>query len=782
MRHLAVVLAAALVCTGIAAPATVSAARVLPAAATSSSPTPVPSAPLGPKVAIIVGPVHDRTLRFQDYGDQVYNEAIKWTNNVVKVYSPNATWSKVVAAVTGASIVVNIGHGNGWPAPYPWDPKFTGRDGFGLNYDVNGDGKLSNYELKYYGEPYIKTLKMAPNAIVLLFHMCYASGNPEPGGPDPTLSVARQRADNFASAFLAAGARAVLAIGHSNDPYYIRTLFTAKESLTDYFLHAPDFHNHVISFPSVRTPGALQLLDPDTSAPTGFFRAFTGSTEGRTEEVTGAPYSATNLDPAALEVPGNANPVADDTPLYGTPDDAANGVNPTTTLLQSKLLRVVSQEAATSVADGSPIYGVTDNGGIDGYMPGSSLTPRDGTSPRVWEVLDGTGSFSPNGDGKADTFPLSLKLSESSAWSLQITNGVGSPITTTTGSGETAATTWAPSSGSVSDGVYQWHVTATDGLGNGPSSTWGSFTVDRAAPTLTVAGDPLAVLQLSPNGDKVRDTVTFGTTSSESGKARAVVRNAADTVVATVENFFFGTGGSLVWDGRDDGGTVVPDGSYTVTLTAIDLASNESAPQTRSVAVYGALGFTTAAPSLFFPQDGDTLAAASKLGFTLIDPATVTWTITDGGGNVVRTIKTDEALTAGVYSFAWDGRNDLGTFAPRGFYRSTVTAGDGVQSVTQVAGIIADAFKIVSSDTTPAHSQKITITITTAEKLSTSPRVYVLQPGLGTWSVGTTKLNATTYRATITMKNGAQGTVRFKVQAKDSKGKLQFSVLALPLH
>jgi flagellar hook assembly protein FlgD len=782
MRTLAFVLAAALALTGVAAPATSSAAPA-PTAAASGSPAPAPSAPLGPKVAIIVGPVHGSTLSFQGYGDQVYNEAIKWTNNVVKVYSPNATWSKVVAAVTGASIVVNIGHGNGWPAPYPWDPTFAGRDGFGLNYDVNGDGKLSNYELKYYGEPYIRTLKMAPNAIVLLFHMCYASGNSEPGGAEPSLSVARQRADNFASAFLAAGARAVLAIGHSNDPYYIRTLFTAKESLTDYFLQAPDFNNKVISFPSVRTPGALQLLDPDYSSPlSSFYRAFTGSPEGRTEDVTGAPYAATNLDPATIQVPGNANPKADGTPLYGTPDDAVNGVNLTTTLLQTQLLRVVGQEPMASVADGSPIYAVTDNGAVNGYMPGSSLVPRDSTPPRVWEVLDGSGSFSPNGDGAADTFPLSLKLSEPSAWSLEITDGGGSPITTASGSGDTASTTWAPAPGSVSDGDYQWHLTATDALGNGPAEFRGNITVDRTAPSLTVTGDPLAVLQLSPNGDKVSDTVTFGATSSDAGKALAVVRNSSDAVVATLETAFFGAGGSILWDGRADDGSIVPKGTYSVTLTAADVAGNASAPQTRSVAVYNALGFMTAAPAIFFPQDGDALARTTSVGFTLADPATVSWSITTVAGTVVRTIKSAEALPVGVYTYAWDGRNDAGAFVPRGSYRSLVTVGDGTLSVAQTAGVLADAFKIVASDTTPAHGQRITVTVTTAEKLSKYPRLYVLQPRRATWSVSFVKLTASTYRAVFTVKSGAAGTIKFKVQAKDSKGKLQNSVLALPLH
>ena len=59
------------------------------------------------------------------------------------------------SAVSGASVIVYLGHGNGWPSPYTYDPNYTTKNGFGLNYDVNGNGKLSDYEVKYYGEPSI---------------------------------------------------------------------------------------------------------------------------------------------------------------------------------------------------------------------------------------------------------------------------------------------------------------------------------------------------------------------------------------------------------------------------------------------------------------------------------------------------------------------------------------------------------------------------------------------------------------------------------------------------
>src|SRR4029079_11723395 len=126
------------------------------------------------KVVIIVGA---DTPQYLDDADQLYAEAIKHTANVIRVYSPNATWSAVKAATTGANIVIYMGHGNGWPSPYTYDSKYTTKDGFGLNATAgNGDNNV-----KYYGEPYVDDLALAPNAIILLHHLCYASGNSEPG-------------------------------------------------------------------------------------------------------------------------------------------------------------------------------------------------------------------------------------------------------------------------------------------------------------------------------------------------------------------------------------------------------------------------------------------------------------------------------------------------------------------------------------------------------------------------------------------------------------------------
>jgi hypothetical protein len=245
------------------------------------------------KVVIIVGATHGMTATYRSYADQIYAEAIQYTPNVVKVYSPKATITAVRAATQGANIVVYLGHGNGFPSPYGSDPNgYVTKDGFGLNADLNGDGKLTDSENKYYGEPYIygasgygPGLQFAPNAVVLLFHLCYASGNSEPGQTAPTLSQAKARADNYGSAFLKEGASVVIADGH-NHSGYISKLFTAGGTLGALWNGKTRNAYPDISFTPTRSTGTA-TLDPDTAS-AGFYRSIVGDTAISSATVIGA--------------------------------------------------------------------------------------------------------------------------------------------------------------------------------------------------------------------------------------------------------------------------------------------------------------------------------------------------------------------------------------------------------------------------------------------------------------------------------------------------------------
>ena len=157
---------------------------------------------VGPSAGMTDDNKHDATALARDAEDAGMR--------VRKVFHPNATWENVLDAIQGASLVVYMGHGNGWPSPHGPFQEDT-KDGFGLN-PSEGD---SAYSTNYYGADKIrKRVRLAPNAVVLLGHLCYASGNGEEYmGPEHDRDIATKRADNYASGFLDVGARAVFAYG-----------------------------------------------------------------------------------------------------------------------------------------------------------------------------------------------------------------------------------------------------------------------------------------------------------------------------------------------------------------------------------------------------------------------------------------------------------------------------------------------------------------------------------------------------------------------------------------
>jgi hypothetical protein len=221
-----------------------------------------------PKVVIIVGPVGALTPYYRSIADDTAAAAAKLTPNVVKVYSPDATWERVKAELQGASIVVYLGHGNGWPSRYH-DTLFpSSEDGFGLNPNA---GAADAHQ--YFGETQIAAqIKLAKDAVVVFSHLCYASGNSEPGLPEGTLAVAQQRVDNYAAGFLKAGAGAVIADAYLSPKYYVTSILQGRSSVSTIWRTAPNVNDHFLAFNSIRTPGAIAEMDPDQVS-SGFHRS-----------------------------------------------------------------------------------------------------------------------------------------------------------------------------------------------------------------------------------------------------------------------------------------------------------------------------------------------------------------------------------------------------------------------------------------------------------------------------------------------------------------------------
>ncbi len=227
-------------------------------AAAPPSVTPAQAATPVARAVIVVGPTEGITPSYIRMARQTAAQLRSLGAVVTEVYSPNATLARVRAAAKGANMLIYLGHGNGFPSPYLRTLYTTKVDGMGLN-SVAGRG---NYNKHYYGEYYMRTLALAPGAIVILNHACYTPGSSEPGKPLPTLAVARKRVDNYASGFFRAGAIAVFATTGSPGSF-IGQLFTTSRSIRTIFWDAPDTRTtYQASLTSARTPGMTGILAP----------------------------------------------------------------------------------------------------------------------------------------------------------------------------------------------------------------------------------------------------------------------------------------------------------------------------------------------------------------------------------------------------------------------------------------------------------------------------------------------------------------------------------------
>ena len=840
------------------------------------------------KVVVVVGPAGGLTAHYKADADAIAAEARRYTSDVVRIYTPNATWARVKAAAQGANVLVYLGHGNGWPSIYGPFQTVT-KDGLGLDPGSGADSTRT----VYYGEDFIrKDILLAPNAVVLLYHLCYASGNTEPGLAEGTFSEARQRVDNYGAGFIGAGARAVFAEGHPAHPatYLIRWLFTTNQTMESLFRGGPTAHGNVLGpYESQRTPGLQFLMDPDTAAPSGFYRSLIGDGALTASEVVASKLVRTDADPTDPAAP-DTTPVEawtlDTSGAWLSPngDNVSDGFAvaarfsesaAATLRIRNKAGKTVKKLSSTGeiarlawnlkAADGALVpdgaytwslrvvdawanTALTRSGTftVDGTAPVSravpeatagdngwfvspvsmTLTSKDalsGVRSIAWRIDGGTttgydGPVRISGDGvHALEYRATDKAGVREAWkSVELGIDTRGPVVTLVPSGTAgdAEGTWrgpvtieaaikdatsgvrakrfSVDGGDTAalgtdpikvkgDGSHTVAVTAVDKAGHKTSTTL-DFVIDTTAPVIKLPAATETVPTVTPNGDRSGEQVAIPFSASEPGSVTAVVTSPDASAVRTIAAPMADGDNALEWDGRTDAGKPAADGRYLVTLTPRDLAGNAGKPETIEIDVYAALAALTRSPKVFFPQDGDSLAQKSTATFALRSPASVTIHVVDKDGSVVRTGMTDKSLRAGSRKWAWNGKTDAGTFAPRGAYRIVVAATNGTQRAVQWVPVHADAFSLSLSVASAVRGTAFKVTAVSAERLSTAPRIVARQPGLEPWSVKMTKLSSTTWTADVKPKKGGEaGTLTLVVKATDAKGGANASTVRMVL-
>jgi len=302
---------------------------VAPTSAPTSAPTPAPTASataqtsttpgavVAPKAVFIVGPVEGQTDRNLASAELMAERAESAGMDVRRVFFPHATWANVLANIQGASLVAYFGHGYGWPSPGETELTEGRQDGMGLNsYDGSAE-----VEVTYFGAtPIRESIRLAPHAVVFMQNGCYTAGNGLWGTPTPSVDVARERVDNFASGWLAVGAGAVFAFQYGTRVNYPEALMNTDSSIDPLFMNPREYIAwNDVYFDSQRTPGAVSHLDPDPNL--GYLRAVTGDLAMTTAQWrSGAgqiapPARTPGTPPEPEEIPESVAPVAFHAPV-----------------------------------------------------------------------------------------------------------------------------------------------------------------------------------------------------------------------------------------------------------------------------------------------------------------------------------------------------------------------------------------------------------------------------------------------------------------------------------
>ena len=194
-----------------------------------------------------------------------------------------------------------------------------------------------------------------------------------------------------------------------------------------------------------------------------------------------------------------------------------------------------------------------------------------------------------------------------------------------------------------------------------------AVTVDTVAPKVTSARSSLVLL--SPNGDRVRDSVRLTMASTGATRWAVLIASPGGTIRTAS-----GTGGSIsfTWRGDRANGTRAADGPYTAILGVMDSAGNQARRSFPLILDTTAPAIAASASGASFSPDGDGVADTTRLAWTANERASGTVRIRHGK-TVVRSWTITNLST---WAATWNGRDTKGRRLADGRYELRITLTD----------------------------------------------------------------------------------------------------------
>jgi parallel beta-helix repeat protein len=328
--------------------------------------------------------------------------------------------------------------------------------------------------------------------------------------------------------------------------------------------------------------------------------------------------------------------------------------------------------------------------------------------------------ISPNGDGDKDDTTVTATLTKSADWAIHIRNSSNTVVRTLTGSGASVSKLWDGRDNAnavVPDGVYTVEIFADDGSSAEYLTDRFPLTVDNTVPTVVIA--------TPGNGSTVSGINTIsGTADDPNFYTYAVEYGVGASPSAWVLIFASEQGvtsGHLAsWDAR-----LLANGTYTLRVSATDNAGNDASTQVQVTLDNIQITGVSASPQFFTPGN-----ATTTISYTLDRAANVTIKIYElnltappdlfGTGWIVNsalvaTPVNNAAMSAGLKTSTWNGRDDSAVLLPFKAYSYSIEAAttspnrQGYYNPPYAAGRAEFANPTATSSFDPYKSESVTI-------------------------------------------------------------------------
>jgi len=343
-----------------------------------------------------------------------------------------------------------------------------------------------------------------------------------------------------------------------------------------------------------------------------------------------------------------------------------------------------SDDAGKPVPDGVYTYTLAAVDGAGNSFAAPPVSVSVDTAKKAVRIVADLKAFSPLPGSKKDRLTLSAQVQSNDkvrSYELDIfpvpaaaqgaaAQGAESPAPVRSWKadrGVPASFVWdgaTDSKAKAPDGRYAARLSVSYLNGDSADSTTSGFTIDTQAPSISVSASPLL---FSPAEGSRKSAVRFSQKSVPGDDWTGVVSDASGKPVRTWS--WKGQAADFAWDGKDEAGNVVADGTYRYDVSSVDAAGNKGSGAVPAIVVdqRQVQIFVTASESAISPNgDGykDTVSfnlivklreGIEDWRFALVDKDGVERSVFAGLGDDVPN------------KIVWDGRDSSGAVAQGDF-------------------------------------------------------------------------------------------------------------------